>query len=220
MAHPPSISSLCIAVLPAGREGSAKTWSYEGVAAELPATSAPVTRLRYRYYSISGLSSQAALLEKFSGRYIVTIEEWPERALFAEPNTMADDKDCNAADESKGQPLGDYLANVRAAKQMSLREVEEAADGIVSNAYLSQLEHGRIGKPSPNILHCLARVYGVPYETLMQKAGYIVATSNESGSKRHGRVATFAKQNLTNDEEEALLEYLAFLRSKKGRKPT
>lgn len=134
---------------------------------------------------------------------------------------MADDKDCNAADGSKGQPLGDYLANVRAAKQMSLREVEEAADGVVSNAYLSQLEHGRISKPSPNILHCLARVYGVAYETLMQKAGYIgAATNDESGSKRHGRVATFAKQNLTNDEEEALLEYLAFLRSKKGRKPT
>lgn len=134
---------------------------------------------------------------------------------------MADDKDCNAADGSKGQPLGDYLANVRTAKQMSLREVEEAADGVVSNAYLSQLEHGRISKPSPNILHCLARVYGVAYETLMQKAGYIgTATNDESGSKRHGRVATFAKQNLTNDEEEALLEYLAFLRSKKGRKPT
>src|SRR3954463_12437892 len=109
------------------------------------------------------------------------------------------DKDCNAADASKGQPLGDYLANARTAKQMSLREVEEAADGVVSNAYLSQLEHGRISKPSPNILHCLARVYGVSYEVLMQKAGYIAAATKEvAGSKRHGRVATFAKQSLTN----------------------
>ncbi|MDB5325899.1 MAG: transcriptional regulator [Phycisphaerales bacterium] len=139
--------------------------------------------------------------------------------FLAELDAMPDEKDCNAADGSKGQPLGDYLANVRTAKRMSLRNVEEAADGVVSNAYLSQLEHGRISKPSPNILHCLARVYGVAYETLMQKAGYIAAAANdETGLKRHGRVATFTKQNLTNEEEEALLEYLAFLRSKKGRK--
>ncbi|MEK6701962.1 MAG: helix-turn-helix domain-containing protein [Planctomycetota bacterium] len=118
-----------------------------------------------------------------------------------------------------GQTLGEYLANVRTSKQLSLREVEEAAGGIVSNAYLSQLEHGRINKPSPNILHSLAQVYGVPYETLMEKAGYIAAsTSDQTASRRHGRVATFAKDNLTNEEEEALLEYLAFLRSKKGKR--
>lgn len=118
-----------------------------------------------------------------------------------------------------GQTLGEYLANVRTSKQLSLREVEEAAGGIVSNAYLSQLEHGRINKPSPNILHSLAQVYGVPYETLMEKAGYIVASApDQTASRRHGRVATFAKDNLTNEEEEALLEYLAFLRSKKGKR--
>jgi transcriptional regulator with XRE-family HTH domain len=106
-------------------------------------------------------------------------------------------------------------------KQMSLRDVEEAANGIVSNAYLSQLEHGRISKPSPNILHCLAQVYGVSYETLMEKAGYIVAADpDQSGSRRHGRVPTFAKENLTPEEEEAMLEYLAFLRSRKGSRPT
>ncbi|MCC6230795.1 MAG: helix-turn-helix domain-containing protein [Phycisphaerales bacterium] len=118
-----------------------------------------------------------------------------------------------------GQTLGEYLANVRTSKQLSLREVEEAAGGIVSNAYLSQLEHGRINKPSPNILHSLAQVYGVPYETLMEKAGYIAAaTPDQTASRRHGRVATFAKDNLTKEEEEALLEYLAFLRSKKGKR--
>ncbi|MBX3392748.1 MAG: helix-turn-helix transcriptional regulator [Phycisphaeraceae bacterium] len=134
---------------------------------------------------------------------------------------MTTDKECATTTKSPGQPLGEYLANVRTTKQMSLREVEEAANGVVSNAYLSQLEHGRIAKPSPNILHCLAQVYGVPYETLMEKAGYIAAaTPSTTGSRRHGRVPTFAKENLTNEEEEALLEYLAFLRSKKGKRPT
>lgn len=113
-----------------------------------------------------------------------------------------------------GKELGEYLANVRAIKKMKLREVEEASGGLVSNAYLSQLEHGRISKPSPNILHSLAEVYGVSYETLMEKAGYI-ATGTTKPGRRHGRVPTFAKESLTPEEEEELIKYLAFLRSKR-----
>jgi len=108
--------------------------------------------------------------------------------------------------------LGQYLAYLRTTKKMSLREVEEATDKEVSNAYLSQLEHERIQKPSPNILYSLAQVYAVPYERLMAKAGYIT-----QGEGR--KVATFAiDDNLTPDEEEKLLEYLAFMRSRKGRR--
>lgn len=113
------------------------------------------------------------------------------------------------------QPLGQYLAFIRAAKRMSLREVEDATGGVVSNAYLSQLENGRIAKPSPNMLHSLAEALGVAYETLMEKAGYIATNPNRLKGKRHGRVATFSKEDLSTEEEEALLEYLAFLRSKK-----
>lgn len=106
--------------------------------------------------------------------------------------------------------LGHYLAYLRTTKKLSLRAVEEATDKEVSNAYLSQLEHDRIQKPSPNILYSLAEVYAVPYEKLMEKAGYIT-----QGAGR--RVATFAiDENLTPDEEEKLLEYLAFMRSRKG----
>lgn len=124
----------------------------------------------------------------------------------------------NPAKTTAQQTLGQFLANVRTSKRMSLREVEEATGGEVSNAYLSQLEHDRISKPSPNILHSLAEVYAVSYETLMQKAGYIVAASSSKTKQgRHGRVPTFAKDDLTQEEEEALLEYLAFLRSRKGR---
>lgn len=119
--------------------------------------------------------------------------------------------------KSPSQSLGQFLANVRTTKRMSLREVEEACNGKVSNAYLSQLEHGRISKPSPNILHSLAEVYAVPYSTLMEKAGYIATTSSpKAKAGRHARVPTFATKDLTTEEEEALLEYLAFLRSRKG----
>lgn len=121
-------------------------------------------------------------------------------------------------DESRGNALGRYLYDVRTSKRMTLREVEEATDREVSNAYLSQLENGRISKPSPNILHTLATVYAIPYELLMEKAGYITATKDQGQGKKHGRVATFANDNLTKEEEEALLQYLAFLRSRGGGK--
>jgi HTH-type transcriptional regulator, competence development regulator len=114
------------------------------------------------------------------------------------------------------QSLGEFLAYLRTAKKMTLREVEEATEHEVSNAYLSQLENNRITKPSPNILHSLAMVYGVPYDILMQKAGYIIASSARDDKAKHGRVATFANENLTQAEEEELLKYLAFLRSRRG----
>ncbi len=115
-----------------------------------------------------------------------------------------------------GRPneLGSLLADLRTAKGLSLRQVEEATDRAVSNAYLSQLEKGRIRKPSPNVLHSLAAVYAVPYETLMEKAGYLLP-SERSAAGRRRRLAAFAIDDLTAEEEEELLKYLAFLRSRK-----
>jgi HTH-type transcriptional regulator, competence development regulator len=116
-----------------------------------------------------------------------------------------------------GQPseLGSLLADLRVAKGLSLRQVEEATDKAVSNAYLSQLEKGKIRKPSPNLLHSLAAVYGVPYEALMEKAGYLLPANGRGGARRK-RLAAFAIDDLTAEEEEELLKYLAFLRSRKA----
>jgi transcriptional regulator with XRE-family HTH domain len=117
--------------------------------------------------------------------------------------------------EFVGRPseLGALLADLRTAKGLSLREVEEATDNAVSNAYLSQLENGKIQKPSPNVLHSLAEVYVVPYETLMEKAGYLLPSKNGGGRRK--RLAAFAIDDLTAEEEEELLKYLAFIRSRK-----
>ena len=114
--------------------------------------------------------------------------------------------------EFGGQPseLGAVLADLRMAKGFSLRQVEEATDKAVSNAYLSQLENGKIKKPSPNVLHNLAAVYAVPYEALMEKAGYLLPSENGPGRRK--RLAAFAIDDLTAEEEEELLKYLAFLR--------
>jgi transcriptional regulator with XRE-family HTH domain len=67
--------------------------------------------------------------------------------------------------------LGALLADLRTAKGLSLREVEEATGKAVSNAYLSQLENGKIKKPSPNVLHSLAEIYAVPYEGASELLG-------------------------------------------------
>ena len=113
---------------------------------------------------------------------------------------------------SKGQPseLGAVLADLRTAKGLSLREVEEATGKTVSNPYLSQLENGKIQKPSPHVLHSLAAAYSVPYEALMEKAGYLLPSENGGGRRK--RLAAFAIDDLTAEEEEELLKYLAFLR--------
>lgn len=108
--------------------------------------------------------------------------------------------------------LGSFLTDLRKAKGLSLRDVEEATDKAVSNPYLSQLENGKIKKPSPHVLHSLAEVYAIPYETLMEKAGYLLP--GEGGRGRRKRLAAFAIDDLTAEEEEELLKYLAFLRSR------
>ena len=115
----------------------------------------------------------------------------------------------------KRSALGLLLADLRVAKGFSLRQVEQATDREVSNAYLSQLEQGKIQQPSPSILHRLAAVYAVPYEALMEKAGYLLPSTDGDSSGRRQRLAAFAIDDLTAEEEEELLKYLAFIRSRK-----
>ena len=115
---------------------------------------------------------------------------------------------------ARSSELGSLLTDLRTAKGLSLRQVEEATQRSVSNAYLSQLEKGKIRKPSPNVLHSLATVYDVPYEALMEKAGYPLPAEADGGARRR-RLAVFSIEDLTAEEEEELLKYLAFLRSRK-----
>jgi transcriptional regulator with XRE-family HTH domain len=110
---------------------------------------------------------------------------------------------------------------------MTLREVEEASEKKVSNAYLSQLETGKITNPSPAILHELSAVYearlpknasvACSYERMMELAGHI-RPSDKAQSKKASRLPMLAAEDLTQEEESELLSYLAFIRMKKGKK--
>jgi transcriptional regulator with XRE-family HTH domain len=111
--------------------------------------------------------------------------------------------------------LGAHLAAIRSDRKLTLRQVEEATGKEVSNAYLSQIENDKVGSPSPHVLYALAELYRVDYTHLMELAGYLRAPAQHAAGERHGRAATFAEINLTDDEEAELLRFLKFLRAQK-----
>ena len=117
------------------------------------------------------------------------------------------------------QKLGPYLKTIREANALSLREVERKSG--ISNAFISQMESGKVKQPSPVILYKLAELFGVPYESLMALAGYPVPSSLTPESRSAS--AVFRRfGEITPTEETDLLDYLAFLRSRarKGRRGT
>jgi SOS regulatory protein LexA len=71
------------------------------------------------------------------------------------------------------QKLGAYLKQLRQDKNLTIRQLEKKSG--VSNAYISQLENGKRGLPTPDVLKKLHDPLGVGYDELMEKAGYISA---------------------------------------------
>jgi HTH-type transcriptional regulator, competence development regulator len=114
------------------------------------------------------------------------------------------------------QDLSHFLRTARERKGLTLRAVEQAIE--VSNAYLSQLESGKIKQPSPIVLHKLSQIYGVSYADAMRFAGYPVPGENEREERAARMSGTFA--DLTQEEEAELAEYLAFIRTRRRRGAT
>jgi transcriptional regulator with XRE-family HTH domain len=110
--------------------------------------------------------------------------------------------------------LGQFLRAARARKGLTLRQVESATG--ISNAYLSQLEGDKIKQPSPVSLHKVAELYDVAYSLLLGLAGYPVPGSHAM-SESNGAFASRIGP-VTPDEEDALVEYLEFLRTRRARR--
>ena len=108
--------------------------------------------------------------------------------------------------------LGKYLARTRKESQLSLRAVE--AEAGVSNAYLSQLETGKIKTPSPSVLHALALRYDVSYAYLMQLAGYPVPNTERTQMDSEHNALAARLGEVTPDEEDALVEFLDLIRKR------
>ena len=111
--------------------------------------------------------------------------------------------------------LGEELRRLRELKGYSLRAVEHKTKKKISNSYLYQLESGAVKEPSPNILYELAQAYGVSYKSLMELAGYVFPVSKEDRARGHASVAFSALGDLTEEEEERVLDFVEFMRHKR-----
>lgn len=117
---------------------------------------------------------------------------------------------------SHDPPFGHQLRQLRRTKQLTLKDVE-AMTGI-HNAYLSQVENGKIARPAPDKLYALAEVYDVSFDQLMYASGHIAKQPHISpqGSEPKTLVgAVLSSKNLTAEEETELAKYLEFLRARK-----
>ncbi|MEB3100203.1 helix-turn-helix domain-containing protein [Ferviditalea candida] len=75
------------------------------------------------------------------------------------------------------------LRNLRKSKGFTIREVANRSG--VSTAYISQLENGNRGIPSPEILMRLSDGLNISYTDLMAMAGYLKDPSEPYDVQRH-----------------------------------
>lgn len=108
------------------------------------------------------------------------------------------------------EQLGSYLRDARNKKDLTLRDVQEKIG--ISNAYLSQLEGAKVNQPSPVVLNKLCEFYGISYALAMEYAGYPVPTEARFSSAEQKFASRLGRT--TAVEQDALLDYLKFLRSK------
>jgi HTH-type transcriptional regulator, competence development regulator len=106
----------------------------------------------------------------------------------------------------------------RAREVRGLSAVDAARAAGISAAYLSKLEGDAVKKPSPNVLHHLSETLALPYGDLMRLCGYRVP--GESTADAAATVGTALFADLSDDERDELLEYLAWYRSRKRTRRT
>ncbi|MBF9255745.1 helix-turn-helix domain-containing protein [Pontibacter sp. 172403-2] len=109
--------------------------------------------------------------------------------------------------------LGKTLKEAREQNSLKLRQVEDATG--ISNAYLSQLENDKIKNPSANILYKLSSLYNLELNNLMAASGAIKKKEDDKASVLNS--VAFSADSLSKEEEEALIEYLKFLRFSKNK---
>jgi HTH-type transcriptional regulator, competence development regulator len=105
---------------------------------------------------------------------------------------------------------GTVLRQAREVRELSAVDAARAAG--ISAAYLSKLENGAVKKPSPHVLLQLSEALTVPYSDLMRLSGYRVPGQHDQNGADTIGAALFA--DITVDEREELLEYLAWYRAR------
>lgn len=107
--------------------------------------------------------------------------------------------------------FGGVLRQAREVRELSAVDAARAAD--ISPAYLNRLENDAVKKPSPHVLHQLSEALTLPYTELMRLSGYRVP--GESRARAIDTVGAALFADLTEDERDELLEYLAWYRTRR-----
>jgi transcriptional regulator with XRE-family HTH domain len=107
--------------------------------------------------------------------------------------------------------FGAVLRQAREVRELSAIDAARAA--AISPAYLSKLENDAVKRPSPHVLHQLSLALAVPYAELMRLSGYRVPGESRIAAGETVGAALFA--DLTPDERDELLEYLAWYRARR-----
>ena|SRR5947208_12915752 len=110
-----------------------------------------------------------------------------------------------------GPTFGSVLKQAREVRELSAIDAARAAG--ISAAYLSRLESDAVKRPSPHVLHQLSEALAVPYAELMRLSGYRVPGESNATTIDTVSAALFA--DLTDDERDELLEYLAWYRARR-----
>ena len=108
--------------------------------------------------------------------------------------------------------IGSLLKRTRKVRALSATDVARLAG--ISTAYLSKLENDAVKKPSPPVLAQLSEALAVPYAELMRLSGYRVPGDTEAPPPATIGSTLFA--DLTEDEQEELVEYLAWYRARRS----
>ncbi len=107
--------------------------------------------------------------------------------------------------------FGAVLRQAREVRALSAGDAARAAG--ISAAYLCKLENDAVKKPSPHVLHRLSEALTVPYAELMRLNGYRVPGQPDRTAAATVGAALFA--DLSDDERDELLEYLAWYRARR-----
>jgi len=107
--------------------------------------------------------------------------------------------------------IGAALRQAREVRELTA--VDAAVAAGISPAYLSKLENDAVKKPSPHVLHQLSIALAIPYAELMRLSGYQVPGEPAGNTGATLGAALFA--DLTDDERDELLEYLAWYRARR-----
>lgn len=122
-----------------------------------------------------------------------------------------------------------YLKSVREAKGFTIRVVidlinkavsEEKLEpqAAISRGYLSNLESGKYLHPSPFKLKGLAVAYNIPYELLLNKAGYWDKTSKKVKEDATFTLMLKEVQDMTVRERQTVLDYIEYVKSRRNKK--